>query len=75
MSEAVTMPSLTMMTSTVSEESLARDRHTDRQTHTDFCQVYFKLFQSNFEKGEIFRKDLEIMLWVLYMPVCDGFRT
>ena len=27
-SEAVTVPSLTMMTSTVSEESLARDTHT-----------------------------------------------
>ena len=32
MSEAVTVPSLAMMTSTVSEESLARDRQTDRQT-------------------------------------------
>ena len=29
MSEAVTMPSLTMMTSTGSEESLARDTHSD----------------------------------------------
>ena len=36
MSEAVTVPSLMMMTSTVSEESLARDTHTDRHTpHTD----------------------------------------
>ena len=34
MSEAVTMPNLTMVTSTVSEISLARDRHTDRHTHT-----------------------------------------
>ena len=33
-SEAVTMPSLMMMTSIVLEESLARDTHTDRQTHT-----------------------------------------
>ena len=35
MSEAVTVPSLTLLTSTVSEESLARDTHTDthRNTH------------------------------------------
>ena len=33
MSEAVTVPSLKMMTSTVSEESLETDRHTDRHTH------------------------------------------
>ena len=32
MSEAVTLPSLMMMTLIVSEELLARDRHTDRQT-------------------------------------------
>ena len=34
MFEAVTMPSLMMMTSIVSEESLARERQTDRNTHT-----------------------------------------
>ena len=36
LSEAVTVPGLVMMTATVSEESLAIDRHTDRdrQTHT-----------------------------------------
>ena len=34
MSEAVTMPRLTLMTSTVSEELLARDRQTDTHTHT-----------------------------------------
>ena len=34
MSGAVTVPSLMMMTYTVSEESLARDTHTDRRTHT-----------------------------------------
>ena len=37
-SEAVTVPSLTMMISTVSEESFARDTHTqphvDTHTHT-----------------------------------------
>ena len=33
MSEAVTVPNLTMMTSIVSEESLARDRH-NTGTHT-----------------------------------------
>ena len=32
MSEAVTVTSLTMMTSTLSEKSRARDRQTDRQT-------------------------------------------
>ena len=39
MSEAVTMPSLMMLTSIVSEESLVRD------THTDFGLVYLKLFK------------------------------
>ena len=34
MSEAVTMPSLMMMTSIVPEEPLARDTQTDRQTDT-----------------------------------------
>ena len=34
MSEAVTLPSLTMMASTVSEESLARGTHTETHTHT-----------------------------------------
>ena len=34
MPEAVTMPSLMMMTSTVSEELLARDGHSDTQTNT-----------------------------------------
>ena len=32
MSEAVIVPNLTMMTLVVSEESLARDRHTDTAT-------------------------------------------
>ena len=36
MSEAVRVPSLTMVTSTVSEESLARDTQTDRQTRSPF---------------------------------------
>ena len=40
MSEAVTVPRLTMMTSIVSEESLARDTHA--QTHdTDTVSVIF----------------------------------
>ena len=53
MSEAVTVPSLMMMTSTVSEESLARDTHTDSGSYTlkfatshDFASKkcsYFKL--------------------------------
>ena len=34
MSEAVTVPSLTMMTSTVSEESLEGGTHTDTHTYT-----------------------------------------
>ena len=37
MSEAVTLPNLMMMTLIVSEESLARDRHT--HTHTDSDQL------------------------------------
>ena len=35
MSEAVTMPNCIMMTSIVSEESLARDTHTHRDIHSD----------------------------------------
>ena len=42
MSESVTEPRLMIMTSIVSEESLARDRHTD--TQTKFGLVYLKLF-------------------------------
>ena len=34
MSEAVIVPSLMMIISIVSEESLVRDRQTDRHTHT-----------------------------------------
>ena len=34
MSEVVTMPSLMMMTSILSEESLLRDTHTHTHTHT-----------------------------------------
>ena len=34
MSEAVTMPSLTMVTLTVSDKSLAKDRQTDTDTDT-----------------------------------------
>ena len=45
MSEEVTMPSLMMMmTLIVSEDSLARDPHTDTQTDSDL--VYRKRFQS-----------------------------
>ena len=43
MSEAVTVPSLTMMPSTVSEESFVRDTHTD--TRTDFGLVYVDFFK------------------------------
>ena len=44
MSEAVTMPSLIMMASIVSEESLVRDTQTDRQT--DRLRVlYLELFR------------------------------
>ena len=49
MPEAVTMPSLMMMTLIVSEESLTRDPHTDTQNtdrQTGFGLVYLKLFQS-----------------------------
>ena len=41
-SEAVTVPSVTMMTSTVSKESLARDAQT--RTHRNLGVVYLKLF-------------------------------
>ena len=42
MSAPVTVPSLMMMTVIVSEESLAREIHTDRHTHreTDTGLVY-----------------------------------
>ena len=42
MSDAVTMPSLTMVTSTVSEESLAKDTHTQTQS-----RVYVKVCFAN----------------------------
>ena len=45
MSEAVPVPSLVMVTSAVSEESLARVPHTGTQTdrQTDYGLVYLKL--------------------------------
>ena len=45
--EAVTVPSVTMMTSTVSEASLARD------THTQTRVVYVKVCFANNERGAI----------------------
>ena len=54
MSEADTVPSLTMVTSTVSEESLARDTHTG--THKDTVSVlYVKVCFAN--KKPIFKKN------------------
>ena len=44
MSEAVTMPSLMMMTLIVSDESLARDPHRQIDGQTDFGLVCLKLF-------------------------------
>ena len=44
MSEAVTVPSSMMLTSTVSDESLARDRHTDRHTDTASSMLTFSVF-------------------------------
>ena len=41
MSEAVTMPSVMMMTTIVSEESLVRDIHTHRQTDTASSMLTF----------------------------------
>ena len=40
MSEAVTIPSLMMMTSTVSEESLARDTHTHASSIANFLRLW-----------------------------------
>ena len=49
MSEAATIPSLIMMTLIiVSEELLARDTHTQTDTHTDFDLVYLKLFSKSY---------------------------
>ena len=48
MSEAVTVPGLMLITSSVSKESLARDRQTDTHTHgqTDrHSLVYINLFK------------------------------
>ena len=50
MSEAVTMPSLMMMTSRVSEESLARNTHTHARTRARVLN-FFKVV-SNFENNK-----------------------
>ena len=50
MSEAVTVPSLMMITLKVSEESLAKDRHTDRQAHPHKRGlVYFTFFKMDYD--------------------------
>ena len=49
MSEAVTMPSLTMMTSMVSKESLARWIHTHTYTHSHTGLVYVKFCLSRLQ--------------------------
>ena len=53
MSEAVTVPGLTMMTSIVSEESLARDTHTDRHTHTEWAlsNNYLSIYLTQRDSG------------------------
>ena len=40
MSEAITVPSLMLMTVVVSEESLAGDRHTHTLTQTDIQNIF-----------------------------------
>ena len=42
MSEAVTVPSLTMVTSTVFQESLASNTHIHRHTHKTVSVLYVK---------------------------------
>ena len=53
MSEAVIMPSLMMMTSIVSEESLAKDPHADTQTDLASSILNFFKFVSDFGKNNL----------------------
>ena len=48
MSEAVTVPSLMMMNSIVSEESLARNTHTDTDRQTDMRSLRLTQNQMKF---------------------------
>ena len=73
MSEAVTVPSW-MMTSTVAEELLARDRHT--YTHTDrhsliYINCFKVLFLRDFENRNKMRQTW-VLLSLSYLSVCPS---
>ena len=54
MSEAVTLPSLMMMTSTVSEETLAGDTQTDIHTHRDSASSTLNFKSKKYKKELLF---------------------
>ena len=77
MSDAVTVPSLTIMTLIVSEESLARDRHTHRQTHRLYYIITFSKedFQNQKEKKEKRRKEKHFPEFIECFPSIGSFEN
>ena len=73
MSEAVTVPNSMMMTSTVSEESLARDTHTHTHarthacTHTHTCRLWTSTLQ--FAKS---LQTINTILSIFRVKYCTG---
>ena len=63
MSEAVTTPSLMMMTLTVSEESLVRDRHTHKRLGSSFFK--FANVTYDFANKKIEQEEQSSLCWIL----------
>ena len=69
MSEAVNMPIVMMMTFIVSDESLVKDRYTDRQTHKHTKVVYVNLVQSKTLKTKSDMRKSQNYLYALLLLI------
>ena len=62
MSEAVTVPSLTMMNLIVSEKSLGRDRHTHADTDSGWPTLKFAKWLINKSEGSMQKSNADLTL-------------